>query len=263
MVTGSRDRKPEPWHNEVVVAVTRTQLDQQWVGFIAANRRYGERTDDAALRAGFDAAYERITGAELEAKAVQLDLARAALPALDMAMSVIAVARQDSTPGDKINVAAILLPGVGKAIGIGADVAGVGGKVAGEAAEAAAKADGIIVTAANSAPLFKNLAPLNVIPAARLFPVSQIQRVGFSGRLDYVVIISGELVLGKSGHISLSGGADVLAAGEARFVKGVVSTIDNVSGHYRPSGLAAQSAAEAAFNRAGFNATGKYIEKGF
>lgn len=74
---------------------------------------------------------------------------------------------------------------------------------------------------------------------------------------------SGELVIGRTPHTSLSRGADVLAAGEARFVNGALRSIDNASGHYRPSGAAAQSAAEAAFGRAGFDAAGKYIERSF
>jgi hypothetical protein len=117
--------------------------------------------------------------------------------------------------------------------------------------------------AAESAPLFRNLSPLDEIVPPRLFPPSQVIQRGYNGKLDYIVSESGELVLGKSGHISLSGGRDVLAAGEARFVRGEVRSIDNVSGHYRPSGTAAQSAAEAAFNRSGFNAAGKYKERPF
>ena len=57
--------------------------------------------------------------------------------------------------------------------------------------------------------------------------------------------------------------ADVLAAGEAKFVNGYLRYIDNFSGHYKPSGISAQNAAEAAFNRAGLDATGKYIERAF
>ena len=111
--------------------------------------------------------------------------------------------------------------------------------------------------------VFRNLKPLDAVGRAELFPASQIQRVGYTGKLDYVVLESGELVIGRSGHISLSRGADVLAAGEARFFKGGVKQIDNFSGHYRPSGDAARAAAENAFNRAGFNATGRYKQRNF
>jgi len=96
-----------------------------------------------------------------------------------------------------------------------------------------------------------------------LLPASQIKKVAYSGKLNYVVTNSGELVIGRTGHPSLSGGADVLAAGEARFVNGRLQSINNASGHYQPSGAAAQSAAESAFERAGFDATGKYIEGSF
>ncbi len=59
------------------------------------------------------------------------------------------------------------------------------------------------------------------------------------------------------------GGVNVLAAGEARFVNGAVKWLNNKSGHYKPSGLSAQNAAESAFQKAGFDSTGKYIENGF
>lgn len=61
----------------------------------------------------------------------------------------------------------------------------------------------------------------------------------------------------------LSLGADVMAAGEVRFVNGAVRSIDNASGHYRPTGASARQAAEAAFGRSGFDAVGKYSEKVF
>lgn|GEM_PF-2508872 len=108
--------------------------------------------------------------------------------------------------------------------------------------------------------LFSNLAPADeIVPAVR-FAATQIQKVAYSGRLNYVVTESGELVLGRTGHTSLSRGADVMAAGEARFVNGALNSINNASGHYRPSGKEASEAAEAAFNQAGFDATGRYRE---
>jgi len=111
--------------------------------------------------------------------------------------------------------------------------------------------------------LFKNLAPADEIAPPTLFPASQIQKVGYSGRLNYVVTESGELVIGRTGHTSLSQGADVLAAGEARFVNGSLRSLDNASGHYQTSGMAARSAAESAFQKAGFDAAGKYTERSF
>lgn len=79
----------------------------------------------------------------------------------------------------------------------------------------------------------------------------------------YVVRASGELVVGRTPHTSLSLGADVMAAGEVRFVNGAVRSIDNASGHYRPTGASARQAAEAAFGRSGFDAVAKYSEKVF
>ena len=85
----------------------------------------------------------------------------------------------------------------------------------------------------------------------------------FSGRRDYVVLENGELIVGKRGHLDLSQGADVLPAGEARFVSGKLKSLDNASGHYKPSGISARNAAETAFQNAGFEALGKYGEKSF
>ncbi|WP_315774135.1 MULTISPECIES: RHS repeat-associated core domain-containing protein [unclassified Bradyrhizobium] len=116
---------------------------------------------------------------------------------------------------------------------------------------------------ARSSQLFRNLAPADRIGIAKLFSAIDLRKVGYSGRLNYVVTEKGELVLGRSGHIALSGGADVRAAGEARFVNGELRAIDNASGHYQPSGLSAQAAAEEAFGKAGFDAAGKYIERKF
>lgn len=116
---------------------------------------------------------------------------------------------------------------------------------------------------ANSAKSFRNLAPGEPIGYAKTFPVSQIPKVSYSGRLNYVVMESGTLVIGRTGHTSLSGGGNVLAAGEARFVNGELRSLNNASGHYKPSGLGTQNAAESAFQRAGFESLGKYVEKKF
>jgi hypothetical protein len=121
---------------------------------------------------------------------------------------------------------------------------------------------GEIKLGASGRQLFPNLAPMDDIIPAVTFPARQIQKVGYSGKLAYVVTESGELVIGRTGHISLSRGSAVLAAGEARFVNGELRVIDNASGHYQPKGLSAQNAAETAFQRAGFDGF-KYIEKNF
>ena len=122
-----------------------------------------------------------------------------------------------------------------------------------------------VVTASVASPAkgFRNLAPADDIIPAVVFPASQTQKVGYSGRLTYVVTESGQLIIGRTPHTSLSRGTDVLAAGEARFVNGALRSINNASGHYRPSGAAAQGAAETAFGRAGFDAAGKYVERSF
>ena len=117
--------------------------------------------------------------------------------------------------------------------------------------------------AATSCKVFRNLAPEDEIIPAVLFAASQVSKVGYSGRLTYVVLKSGQLIVGRTPHTSLARGAEVVAAGEARFVNGALRSIDNASGHYRPTGPAARKAAERAFNRAGFEATGKYTERKF
>jgi len=88
-----------------------------------------------------------------------------------------------------------------------------------------------------------------------------------SKKVNYVVTESGELLLGRranelgGGHIDLAGGAPVQAAGEVLFIRGQVRMLDNTSGHYHPSGPQAQAVAETAFQEAGFDVAGKYIEK--
>jgi filamentous hemagglutinin len=87
-----------------------------------------------------------------------------------------------------------------------------------------------------------------------------IKEVAYSGRLNYVVKPSGEVVIGRGGHSLLSSGGDVLAAGEVRFANGTVKALNNASGHYQPNGESARKAAESAFESAGFPAAGKYKE---
>jgi hypothetical protein len=125
------------------------------------------------------------------------------------------------------------------------------------------KAAGAADVATKVATTFKNLAPKDEIVAASVFPVEKIVKASYSGRLNYVVSESGTLVVGKTGHISLSRGGDVLAAGEVKFVNGEIRSINNASGHYRPSGESAQNAAQAAFQNAGFSSFGKYSEVKF
>lgn len=55
----------------------------------------------------------------------------------------------------------------------------------------------------------------------------------------------------------------MIAAGEVKFVNGQLKSLDNASGHYQPSGASAQEAAESAFQQAGFDSIGKYLERMF
>lgn len=113
------------------------------------------------------------------------------------------------------------------------------------------------------AKIFYNLAPKDEILPATLFAAGKIREASYSGKLTYVVKESGELIIGRSPHTSLSQGRNVLAAGEVKFVNGNVRSINNLSGHYRPNGVSAKNQAEAAFSKAGFDAAGKYVEKSF
>jgi len=100
---------------------------------------------------------------------------------------------------------------------------------------------------------------VNVIPHARLKDIS--------GRFNYIVDEHGNLSVGRAtgvpggGHIDLASGNPVQAAGEIKVVNGEIKYIDNSSGHYEPQGLGAQSSAEWAFRKLGFDTSGKYIEK--
>jgi YD repeat-containing protein len=125
-----------------------------------------------------------------------------------------------------------------------------------------------LIGAADGTPArtFSNLFPEdvprmpNVIPNDRLLTMSR-------KNLAYVVKEDGTLVVGRNnqfqGHIDLAGGDPVLAAGELRIHQGKIIYIDNYSGHYRPSGIEAQRAAENAFLRIGFDVDGTYVERPF
>ena len=116
---------------------------------------------------------------------------------------------------------------------------------------------------------FKNLRPNDPILTPSTDTIANIQKTTQSGKFNYVVTQDGKLVLGRSGqsrpngHINLAQGRDVLAAGEAKFVNGQLRYIDNFSGHYQPSGQAAQNAALQAFERAGVKPSQGYIERKF
>jgi RHS repeat-associated protein len=131
------------------------------------------------------------------------------------------------------------------------------------AGAAAAKAFSLLAAGRTSPQLFRNLAPGTDSRPAGLFSASDVQKSLYSDRLQYVVTESDGLALGKGGHTALANGRDVLAAGEVKFVNGGIRSINNQSGHYRPSGASAQGAAGSAFQKAGFDSAGKYVEGGF
>lgn len=114
--------------------------------------------------------------------------------------------------------------------------------------------------------VFKNLAPQDPIRYPDSQSIPDIQKTQQSGRFNYVVTESGELILGRSGttkpngHIDLAQGKDVLAAGEARFANGKLISLDNNSGHYKPSGSSAALEALTAFKNQGLVPSNGYRE---
>lgn len=122
---------------------------------------------------------------------------------------------------------------------------------------------------ATRAKTFSNKFPEHAVgPPLQEFSIQQVKRVNFTRKLNYVVLENGSLRLGRiaarqvgGGHIDLAGGRNVLAAGEVKIVRGQIVYIDNASGHYLPHGSSAQRAAEGAFQQAGFDAAGKYVDK--
>ncbi|MGT0194101.1 LysM peptidoglycan-binding domain-containing protein [Burkholderia pyrrocinia] len=125
---------------------------------------------------------------------------------------------------------------------------------------------GVVPDGPVAARTFSNLFPEDIPQAAKIIPNEQLATMS-QRRLAYVVTQDGSLVVGRNninqGHIDLAGGQPVLAAGEFGVHGGQLKFIDNFSGHYRPSGAAAQSAAEQAFRSLGFNVDGLYIERTF
>lgn len=111
--------------------------------------------------------------------------------------------------------------------------------------------------------LFPNLAPSDIVRERGFAPVNPAHLSHVTGRFNYVVDRSGQLIIGnrRYGHIDLADGNDVLAAGETRIVNGEVVSINNASGHYRPHGGRAEAAALRAFRSVGLRiAPGAYRE---
>jgi hypothetical protein len=114
--------------------------------------------------------------------------------------------------------------------------------------------------------LFRNNYLGDVLDRPQTIPLNRLKEIN-QRRLNYVVLEDGTLVVGTrsdlpgGGHIDLARGGSVQAAGEFGVVNGELRFIDNASGHYLPRGYNAQRAAEEAFQRLGFDTTGKYIEK--
>ena len=143
-----------------------------------------------------------------------------------------------------------------------------GGNLA-ELAEAERRINGSKATAGSvekqATPSFSNQFPDHPTGVPTL--ISDTKLTQGAGRYNYVVLQDGQLVIGRKfndvggGHIDLANGKPVVAAGEVKVVNGEVKYIDNTSGHYEPSGRAAQTAAEDAFSQKGLDVGGKYIEK--
>jgi len=117
--------------------------------------------------------------------------------------------------------------------------------------------------------LFANLSPKDPILKPSTQKIGNILSQNQSGKFNYVVKQDGTLVLGRSGlnrpngHINLAQGGKVQAAGEAKFVNGELKYIDNRSGHYKPSGEEARTAALKAFENQGLKPSKGYIERDY
>ncbi|MCP2041505.1 hypothetical protein L1281_002107 [Neisseria sp. HSC-16F19] len=113
---------------------------------------------------------------------------------------------------------------------------------------------------------FHNKFPDHPLGIPQTYTISQLKNK--TGRLNYIVSVDGNLVIGRKnnhsiggGHIDLAKGQPVVAAGEVKFVNGKVVSIDNSSGHYEPHGISAKNAAIKAFEKSGFDVNDKYYEK--
>ncbi|MFF2045905.1 polymorphic toxin-type HINT domain-containing protein, partial [Kitasatospora sp. NPDC058170] len=110
--------------------------------------------------------------------------------------------------------------------------------------------------------VFPNLKPEDTYGWTKLYTPGTVATR--TGNYQYVVLTDGTLLIGKGdGHIALTSGADVLAAGEVRFKSGRMTEVNNLSGHYKPTGSYAEAAAVEAFGKVGIDATGKYVEYKF
>ena len=107
--------------------------------------------------------------------------------------------------------------------------------------------------------LFYNKFPEHEIDVPSIVPNNRL--AGVNGNFNYVVRESGELIVGATGHTSLTGGKPVLAAGEIRLYNGNVKWLDNASGHYQPAASIGSFAEKAFIDQAGLNAAGKFAPK--
>ena len=113
--------------------------------------------------------------------------------------------------------------------------------------------------------LFFNQYPGDEVGVADRIAPERLKKM--TNKFNYVVTQEGELIIGRirrgvgGGHIDLTGGKPVRAAGEVKVIQGKIKFLDNASGHYLPRGANAQKAAEGAFRAQGFEVEGRYIEK--
>lgn len=121
--------------------------------------------------------------------------------------------------------------GATSAVGTGTAVGGTG-LVAGAGTAAGVRAAQGQATAAASPRVWSNLAPQDPLAPGQIISLSRLNSI--NGRFQYIVKQDGQLVVGGGGHIDLSRGSGVLAAGEVKVVSGEIRMFNNASGHYRP-----------------------------
>lgn len=98
-----------------------------------------------------------------------------------------------------------------------------------------------VTSASNST--FKNLKPSDPLSPPKTIDINKIANQKISGKYNYVVMEDRALITGRGGHIDLARGKNVLAAGEVKFVNGKIKSVNNKSGHYKPSGASQKNTA--------------------
>jgi hypothetical protein len=117
-------------------------------------------------------------------------------------------------------------------------------------------------------PLFFNASGSHgQFPPGNIVDLATLRANNNSGNFIFVIVAAGggayELRVGLQtttrGHEALADGLPVHAAGQVIFANGQITTLNNSSGHYMPTGVS-PAFVEGAFQAEGFSASGLYME---